>query len=90
MMSNWWWYALIVVLVVVGVKTYMQRRRSQVQGRQVDQVSDTGTPRDYSREREDLRSASLSTEDRAWETASLQRERDSRPTAAAPDGGTSV
>ena len=38
-------------------------------------------PRDYPREREDARAAGMSEDDRAWEAASRQRDRDRR----APD-----
>ena len=41
------------------------------------------TPRDYAQEREDTRQAGLSDEDRAWQEASLQRDRD-RPARGQP------
>ena len=43
--------------------------------------ADGRPPRDYPREREDARTAGMSEEDRAWEAASRQRDRDRR----APD-----
>ncbi|HYJ13672.1 MAG TPA: hypothetical protein VEW66_08775 [Thermomicrobiales bacterium] len=84
-MSNWWWYALIIALVVVGVMVFMRMRRNQAHGQHPDLGSDDSIPRDYSQEREDLRSSNLSAEDQAWETASLQRERDSRTKAPPAD-----
>jgi flagellar biosynthesis/type III secretory pathway M-ring protein FliF/YscJ len=80
-MPNWLWVVLIVVIAAIAVTTLMRMRTTQAQGRQsaLESESATNTARDYSQEREDLRSSNLSAEDRAWETASLQRERDSRP-----------
>jgi flagellar basal body-associated protein FliL len=85
-MSTWLWIILIVVIVAVAVMAYMRMRRTQAQGQQLDLGNDPTTSRDYSQEREDLRSSNLSEEDRAWETASLQRERDSRPKTPPADG----
>lgn len=77
MMSIWVW--LIVILVAaVGAMIWMRMRRSQAQSQQSSLESETGNPRDYTQEREVLRSSNLSAEDRAWEAASLQRERDSQ------------
>lgn len=87
-MSSWLWILLIVVIAAIAVMAYMRMRTSQAQSRQsaLESESATNTSRDYSQEREDLRSSNLSEEDRAWETASLQRERDSRPKTPPTDG----
>ena len=51
-----------------------------------DRPADPPTPRDYAREREDTRQAGLSDEDRAWQEASLQRDRDRRDQGQPPAG----
>jgi membrane protein implicated in regulation of membrane protease activity len=74
------WIILIVVIVVVGAMVWARMRRQQAQQRQQALGTDSDVARDFSREREDLRSSNLSADDRAWEAASLQRERGSRQT----------
>ena len=44
-------------------------------------------PRDYPREREDARVAGMSEDDRAWEAASRQRDRDRREQDWTPSDG---
>jgi hypothetical protein len=44
-------------------------------------------PRDFAREREDRRQADLSDEDRAWQEASLQRDRERRARDQPPPEG---
>ena len=43
-----------------------------------EQSATLTAPRDYAKEREDLRTSQLSDEDKAWSAASQQRERDNR------------
>ena len=43
-----------------------------------DRPAATADPRDYAQDREDSRRGRLSDEDRAWEDASLQRDRERR------------
>ena len=58
------------------------RRRGRADG-----PSGAPTARDYAQEREDSRQAGLSEEDRAWQEASLQRDRDRRERDGSPSGG---
>ncbi len=44
-------------------------------------------PRDFKQDREDSRQAALSEEDRAWQEASLQRDRERRERDQSPPGG---
>ena len=46
--------------------------------RRDDQPADAPASRDYAQEREDRHLAQMSEEDRAWEAASQQRDRDNR------------
>jgi hypothetical protein len=52
---------------------WVRRRTTRVSGGDDESVST-----DYARDREDNRLAHMSEEDRAWETASLERERAAR------------
>ena len=79
-MSDWWYVIVVVVLVAAGI-LYARARRGRG-GRDAPQGS-ARAPQDFVRDREDARLAHMSEEDRAWQAASLQRNRD----AAARDDG---
>ncbi|HYH12891.1 MAG TPA: hypothetical protein VD789_11095 [Thermomicrobiales bacterium] len=73
-MSDWWWYALIIVVVLaVAVVAYMRARSSGATGGSAGDAS-----RDYRGERETDRLGGMSAEDREWEAASLERNRQSQ------------
>ena len=66
--------------IVAGLKRAVAGRRGE------SQQAAAPAPRDYAQERADDRRAGLSEEDRAWEAASLQRERDARARDDDPAG----
>ena len=70
-MSDWWWIILLVlVIVAVAAFILMRGRNAGVSGGAVDDPS-----RNYRGERETDRLGGMSDEDRAWESASLERNR---------------
>ena len=80
-MSEWWYVIAAVVLVAAGV-LYL-RRNAGSRGR--DDRQDSALPgADYRTDREDSRLGGMSAEDRAWEEASLQTERETRERADKP------
>jgi LPXTG-motif cell wall-anchored protein len=72
-MSNWWIILVIVVLVAAGLFYFRSRRE-----RHEDVVAGAASTRDYAQEREDSRVGQMSEEDRTWEAASLQKNRDTQ------------
>ncbi len=72
-MSNWW-IVLIVVLLAAAGFLYLRSRRE----RHEDVVVGVASDRDYEQEREASRVTQMSTEDRAWEAASLQKNREAQ------------
>ena len=72
-MSNWWIILLIVVLVAAGL-FYVRSRRE----RHEDVIVGAASTRDYVQEREASRAGQMSEEDRTWQEASLQKNRDAQ------------
>ena len=83
-MADWWYVIVIVGLAAVAV-LYLRSRRAGSGGGRDDRQDGAATPRDYRQEREDVRLAGMSEEDRAWGDASLQRNRERE--AAQREGG---
>lgn len=81
-----WWFIIVVVVVVAAAIAYFMRARGQGGGT-------TGAPvdaeRNYGDEREANRVGGLSDEDREWEAASLERNRQAQERGKTPpaDGG---
>ena len=80
-MSGQWWILVAVVVIVVVVVAYMRSRQSQERQTQVRRmgVQEQGraqSPGEEISQREDRRLTGMSAEDREWEQASLQRNRD--------------
>ena len=75
-MIEWWQVAVVLILaVLVGLSlTNRQRQRRRERG----QAGAVAGNRNYVDEREDTRQAGMSAEDRAWEQASQQRNRDAQ------------
>lgn len=80
-MAAQWWVVLVVVVIIVAVIGYL--RFSGAQGRQeqerrvdVQQRGGAQSAAEDVSQREDRRLAGMTTEDREWEQASLQRNRD--------------
>jgi hypothetical protein len=69
-MSEWWWYAIVAIAIVVAVYVGLRIRRSPT-----TLVDADATTHDYRADRETGRLAGMSDEDRAWESASLERNR---------------
>jgi hypothetical protein len=87
-MSGWVYVLVIVVLAAVGV-LYLRSRRSGNGGRIgriVDRQDSGQPPRDYAREREADRVSHMSEEDRTWEAASLQKNREAQAREQPPPG----
>ena len=72
-MSNWWIILIIVVLVAAGL-FYVRSRRE----RHEDVIVGAASTRNYVQEREDSRQGQLNDEERAWQEASLQKNRDAQ------------
>jgi hypothetical protein len=68
------WYVVIVgvAIVVVGL-LYLRHQRQRSEGRRASRP-DQAAPPDFTRDREAARLTHMSADDRAWETASLQRQ----------------
>ena len=79
-MSEWWYILIVGVLVVLIVLTLRSRRQRPRQ-----RETDAATARDHSAEREGARRTHMSDADRAWEDASLQRQRDGHTPEEPPD-----
>jgi hypothetical protein len=75
--SDWWYVIAILGLAAVGVR-YLLSRRNRTSRSSDDHRASAPTQRDYAKERADARLARMSEEDRAWEAASLQRDRATR------------
>jgi hypothetical protein len=71
----------VVALAVAALLLLRPRQSDPVRTHPVHGV-EPGAHRDFPMEREDVRIASVSADDRAWETASLQRNRDMTGRAA--------
>ena len=73
-----WWAVIAVVAVAAIVILYLRSRRSGNGRSGEDRGSCAGAPSDYRQDREDARRAHMSEADRAWEEASLQRNREAQ------------
>ena len=83
-MSTWWYVVAIVGLAAVGV-VYLRARGTSNSGRSTaDRQAGVSAHPDYRQDREDSRLAQMSQEDRAWQTASLERNRESQERAHNP------
>ena len=79
-MVEWWYVIVIVALIVIAV--FFVRNRQERERYRPDDRAD----RNYVGEREDTRLGGMSAEDRDWEQASLQRNRDRQASQATQDG----
>ncbi len=84
-MDTLWWVVIVAVLVVGAIVVALrsrQNRANQAQNRRISVQRQGGahSAAEEISQREDRRLGGMSVEDRAWETASLarQRERDAR------------
>ncbi len=82
-MEPLWWVAIVVAVVIVGAVLYWrstQSRQQRDQDRRIDIQAENRaqSPAAAISQREDRRLAGMSTEDRAWEQASLERQRASQ------------
>ncbi len=87
-MSSSWYIIALIALAAAGI-LLMFYRKNQTVRREVRHATATAAARDadrdYAREREVARVAHMSVDDRAWEAATLQRNRENteRSTALA-------
>ena len=70
-----WWLVLVLVAIAALCAVYVLYRRQRGRGGAEDQQSAGLPPRDYTQEREDTRLTNMSDEDRAWQSASLEKDR---------------
>ncbi len=84
-MSNQLWILVAVVVIVAIIFAYQRSRQSQVRQTRdlrmgTQELGRAHSPEEEISQREDRRLGGMSVEDRAWETASLarQRERDAQ------------
>ena len=80
-MANQVWILVAVVVIVAIIVAYQRSRKSQVrQSRDLrmgaQELGRAQSPGDEISQREDRRLTGMSAEDREWEQASLQRNRD--------------
>ncbi|MBA3449591.1 MAG: hypothetical protein H0T18_00095 [Chloroflexia bacterium] len=76
-MSNTWLIIAVVVLAAAAILLMLYRKNQSVAREfQIRRGTTPDAGRDYTQEREDARVAHMSAEDREWETATLQRNRD--------------
>ena len=80
-MSNPLVVAVVVALIGAAV-LLMRNRKSEPARVQALHGAEPGAHHDYAKEHEDARVAHMSADDRAWEAASLQRNRDMTGRAA--------
>ena len=79
-----WWSVIAVAALAAAVFWVLRSRRGGTggtrwsRGDRDDRPADAPGRRDYAREREDARLAHMSEEDRTWQAASLQRNRDAQ------------
>ena len=80
-MANQWWILVAVVVIIAIIVAYQRSRQSQVRQTRdlrmgAQEESRAQTPGDEISQREERRLTGMSAEDRDWEQASLQRNRD--------------
>ena len=80
-MSTGWWVVIVIVLIVGAIVVYLRSRQAQVNRAResrmsVQELGRAQSPAEEISQREDRRLGGMSAEDRAWETASLERNRD--------------
>jgi len=73
--SEWWYVIAVVALAVVGVG-FLRFRRSVNDTSRDNPQGGARAHGDFAQDREDARLADMSEEDRTWQAASLQRNRD--------------
>ena len=90
-MDAQWWVVLVVVVIIVAVIVYLRSLRARdrsEQERRIDVQHQGGAQsaaEDVS-QREDRRLAGMTTADREWEQASLQRNRDTQARTRKTEG----
>jgi hypothetical protein len=67
------WLIILIVVVVVAAGLYFYRSRRDLRE---DVAVGADSTRDYVQEREDSRTSKMSDEDRAWQAASLEKNRE--------------
>jgi hypothetical protein len=80
-MSNQWWILIAVVVIVAIIVAYQRSRQGQVRQTRdlrmsAQEQGRAHTPGEEISQREERRLVGMSAEDRDWEQASLQRNRD--------------
>ena len=93
-MSTQWWVVIVAVLVVVTIFVYLRSQRNQVSRARerrmsVQEQGRAQSPAEEVSQREERRLDAMTAEDRAWETASLEknREREERAARTSATGG---
>ena len=80
-MSSSWYIIVIAALVSIAI-WFLLSRRNQTSGSASVQQHQARPRVDYTRDREAARLANMSAEDRAWETATLQRNQENQQRTA--------
>jgi flagellar biosynthesis/type III secretory pathway M-ring protein FliF/YscJ len=89
-MATEWWIAIVVVIVIVAVivasRVFRSERSHQAQDRRMAGLQQDGarTAAEQTSQREERRLEGMSAEDREWEQASLQRNRERGAPMPAP------
>jgi hypothetical protein len=85
-MSNWWYVLAIVVIAAAVILFLRYRGRSRGGGVPLASRTGIGPNRNYAQEREEARVGRMSEEDQAWESASLERNREEQAGREPPPG----
>ncbi len=80
-MANQWWILVAVVVIIAIIVAYQRSRQSQVRQTRdlrmgAQELGRAHSPGEEISQREERRLTGMSAEDRDWEQASLQRNRD--------------
>lgn len=81
-MSEWWFVLLLLAIVVAAAFLYVRSRNTRIGGGSATDDSS----RNYRDERETTRLGGMSDEDREWEAASQERNRQTEGRGDTPPG----
>ncbi|HET7095507.1 MAG TPA: hypothetical protein VFI22_18595 [Thermomicrobiales bacterium] len=79
------WYAIVLIVLAAAAFLYLRDHGKPLRPRQATSPDLTMPPPDFVQDRETSRLAHMSADDRAWEAASLERQR-ARPAIEHPRG----
>lgn len=69
------WYVIVVVVLAAAALFYLRDHGTRSGPRRASSPDEASAPSDFVQDRETSRLAHMSADDRAWEAASLERQR---------------